>query len=351
VINATEESKQSELHTTGEVLDRLHRLGLCVTPDMIADDTAAHYLPERKTAYRGRDGASGLWEPWMERRAKRLYRLRALHRRTGHGPTGDLLRLFLLFGDAWGWEHVRDTCIKGYRLNIRGATKGVANRVRGQELTLDNLWMFAEDIAEDQYRPQTPNAAQVDRVGMTLALLKCGIVPDGRMGTLERFVDDFMPADADPEELQRYKNTAPLMWSMLNLGEVEAIEVLNGELNDRVLKRGIYNFRTFMLHVRYGFRKKVFTGKERPPSTNPLTAFGAAKHFRFQEAFRKMPMRMTPAQMVGAQFAQALVIAHGEEQLAKMSEFFDRWLAYFLKSEACARWLEQMEREVNQHKN
>jgi hypothetical protein len=28
-----------------------------------------------------------------------------------------------------------------------------------------------------------------------------------------------------------------------------------------------------------------------------------------------MPIRMTPAQMVGAQFAQALVMAHGEEQM------------------------------------
>jgi hypothetical protein len=331
---------QRKPRTTGEVLDRLHRLGLVVTPTMIADDTAAHYLPERKTVHLGRDGATGQWELWMERRAERLYRLRALHRRTGHGPTGDLLRLFLFFGDAWGWEYVRDTCIKGYRLNVRGATKGVANRVRGQELTLDNLWLFAEDIAEDQYRPQTPNVAQIDRVRMTLALLKCGIVPDGRMGTLERFVDDLMPADADPKELQEYKDSAPLMWSMLNLGEVEAIEVLKGELNDRVLKRGIYNFRTFMLHLRYGFRRKVFKGKERPPSTNPLTAFGTAKHVRFQEAFRKMPIRMTPAQMIGAQLAQALVIAYSEEQIAKMSEFSDRWLAYFLKSEACTRWLE-----------
>lgn len=49
--------------TTGEVLARFRRLGLYVTPTMIEDDTRAHYLPNRDTVFRGRAGASGLWEP------------------------------------------------------------------------------------------------------------------------------------------------------------------------------------------------------------------------------------------------------------------------------------------------
>lgn len=338
---------QYKLRTTGEVLDRLNRLGFFVTPTMIADDTDANYLPERKTTHRGRDGATGLWEPWMERRAERLYRLRALHRRSGgRGPAGDLLRLFLLFADGWGWQYVRETCLKGYRLNLRGATKGVGNRVRSQALTPENLWMFAEDIAEDQYRPQKPNPAQIDRVKMTLGLLKFGAAPDSRMGTIERFVDDMMPEDADPNEVREYKAAAPFAWSMLGLGENEAIKVLQGDVDDFIVKRAVRNFKTFILHVRYGFRKKVFKGKERPPSTNPLTAFGTAKDFRFHEAFRKIPNRATPAQMVGAQFAQAVVIAHGEEEAVKLYEFYVQWLAYFLKSDACAQWLRSMEIEV-----
>ncbi len=315
--------KSPRLRTTGELLDQLRRLGLYVTPTMIADDTDAHYLPERETAHFGRDGASGLWEPWMERRARRLYRLRALHRRTGTGPTGDLLRLYLFFADRWGWEHVRDACIKGYRINLRGATKGVGNRVRSQELTPENLWLFAEDIAEDQYRPQKPNPGQIDRVKMTLGLLKFGVAPDGRMGTIERFVDDLMPDDADPLELREHKDAAPLVWSMLNVGEADAIKVLEGDPSDSTLKRAVWNFRVFMLHVRYAFRRKVFKGKDRPASTNPLTIFGVAKHFRLQEGFRKMPTRITPAQMLGAQFAHALVMAHGEEQMQKLCRFLD----------------------------
>jgi hypothetical protein len=114
--------------------------------------------------------------------------LRALNCRTRRGPTGDLLRLFLFFADAWGWKYVRETCIKGYRLKLRGATKGVPNRVRRRDLTPENFWMFAEDIAEDQYRPQEPNAAQIDRVKMTRGLLEFGIARDHRMGTVERFL-------------------------------------------------------------------------------------------------------------------------------------------------------------------
>jgi len=341
-------TNQHKVRTTGEVLDRLHRLGLCVTLDMIADDTAAHYLPERKTVHRGRDGASGQWEPWMEQRAERLYRLRALHRRTHTGPTGELLRLLLFFADRWGWEHVRDTCIKGYRISLRGATKGVGNRVRSQKLTPENLFMYAEDIADDQYRPQKPNPDQIDRVKMTLGLLKFGLAPDQRMGTIERFVDDLMPDNVDPAKLHEHKAAAPLIWSMLNMGEADALKVLEGEFSDSIFKRAVWNFRVFMLHIRYGFRKKVFKGKDRPPSTNPLTIFGAAKHFRFQEGFRKMPIRITPAQMVGAQFAQALVMAHGEEQMEKLAGFWARHLALWLLSDDCTQWLERMEREVNQ---
>ncbi|MGB8626116.1 MAG: hypothetical protein WCD03_08125 [Candidatus Cybelea sp.] len=231
----TDETTQRKPRTTGDVLDRLHRLGLLVTPTMIVDDSAAHYLPERETVYLGREGASGLWEAWMERRAERLYRLRRLHRRTGSGPSGDLLRFFLFFADRWGWEYVRETCIKGYRINLRAATKGVGNRLRSRELTPENLFMYAEEIADDQYRPQSPNTAQIDRVKMTLGLLKFGIAPDNNMGTIERFVDDLMPDDADPAKLQEHKAAAPLIWSMLNIGESDAIKVLEGELSDSVL--------------------------------------------------------------------------------------------------------------------
>jgi hypothetical protein len=211
--------------------------------------------------------------------------------------------------------------------------------------------MFAEDIAVDQYRPQVPNPGQVDRVKMTLGLLNFGLAPNGRMGTIERFVDDLMPDDANPTKLQEYKDAAPLVWSMLNMGEADALKVLEGAPTDSVLKRAVWNFRVFMLHVRYGFRRKVFKGKDRPPSTNPLTIFGSAKDFRFQQAFRRMPIRITPAQMVGAQFAQALVMAHGEEQMEKLTDFWTRRLAQWLLSDDCTQWLERMEREVNKQKN
>ncbi len=203
MIRATEKSSQSELRTTGEVLDRLQRLGLYVTSTMIADDTREHYLPERETVHLGRDGASGMWEPWMQRRAERLYRLRALDRRTRRGPSGNVLRLLLLLDDAWGWEHVKKTCIDGYGIFVRGSARGVANRLRGRPLTLEGLQNAAYEIAEDQYRPQEPNQAQIDRVKMTIGLLKFGTAPDGKMGTIEGFMDDMTPPGTDPEENSR----------------------------------------------------------------------------------------------------------------------------------------------------
>jgi hypothetical protein len=185
---------------------------------------------------------------------------------------------------------------------------------------------------------------------MTIGILKFGLAPDGRMGTPEQITQDLMPADADPEKLREYKESAPLLWSMLNLGEADAIKVLEGDVSDSTLRRAVWNFRVFMLHVRYGFRRKFFVGNNRPPSTNPLTMFGAAKHVRFQERFRKLPIRITPAQIVGCQFAHALLIAHVEEQMEQVYEFFMQWFPYFLKSDACAQWIAQTESEENKHK-
>jgi hypothetical protein len=317
---------------------------------MIADDTTAHYLPERKTVHRGRDGASGHWEPWMEHRAERLYRMRALDRRTHRGPTGEVLRLFLFFADGWGWQYVRTTCIKGYQVNVRGSTRGVANRVRGEELTLENLWKYADDIAEDQYRPELPNQAQIDRVKMTVGLMLFGAVPDGKMGTMERFINDLVP-DADPNEMRSFKQVAPLMWSLLNLAEPDALKLLEQDISDEIIRLALRNFRGFMWRMRYFFRKKFFMGKERPPSTNLLTFFGAAKQFRVQDAYRRAPIRVTPAQVLGGQFAHALIIAYNEHEIDAVYEFSMKWFAFWLQSEQCAQWLKQAEHELIEHKN
>jgi hypothetical protein len=337
--------------TTGDVIERLQRLGLNVTVTMIADDTAAHYLPDRETAHLGRDGASGVWEPWMERRAERLYRLRALDRRTHRGPSGNVLRLLLFIADDWGWEHVRKTCIDGYRIFVRGSMRGATNRLRRKPLTLENLPWVAEEIAEEQYRPKEANQAQIDRVKMTIGLLKFGVAPDGRMGTVEPFLDELMP-EIDANTMRAFKELAPFAWTMMSVGENEAIKVLNHQITDKVVQRALSQFRRYNWRVRVAFRKR-FTGREngRRFQTNPLTGFGFAAHYRFNESFRKMTVRATPAQMLGGQIAHSILQAHGEDQLDKLFEVFPKWLAIWLQSDDCAKWLERMEREVNQQKN
>ena len=339
-----------ECKTTGEVLARLHRLGLLhVTSAMIENDTASHYLPKRETAHRGRGGASGLWEPWMERRAERLYRLRALDRRTGHGPSGLVLRLFLFFADGWGWEHVKETCVQGYRLSIRAAMQGVKNRVRGRPLTLENLHAVADDIAQEQYKGKEPTQDQIDRVKMTIGVFAFGAAPDGKMGTLERITADLVP-DAEPGTLAELKQFGPLLWTMLGASESEAIEILEGEHSPQHIRQALRNAHDLRRRARAMFRDK-FAGDlhDERPSFNPLTFFGAASDPRFQKALRvrRMPFRATPAQLLGSQFAHSLVIVHQEEQLRKLTGFWVKWLALWLQSDNCAQWIRQMESEIS----
>ncbi len=348
---------ESTARTTGEVLARLERLGLDVTLTMVEDDTAAHYLPPRETAYRGRGGASGLWEPWIERRAERLYRLRSLHRRTGLGPTGDVLRLFLLFHDGWGWDHVRKTCIQGYQLNVRAARQGVKNRVRSKELTLDNLVTLADDIAQEQYKPKDPNQAQIDRVAVTIGLTEFGVAPNQRIGTLEKLTSDLFP-EADPAVLAEHQQLAPLMWSTLSMKESDAIHVLQGDVAPDVMERAIETARELRWRVRALFRRivkpqggirrivKPQGGKR--PSLNPLTFFGAVTRVDFRKALRQMPLRATPAQYLGGQFAEAVVLAYRERQMIKLYPFWLEWFANWLQSEDGRKSLQSMEREVNQ---
>jgi len=142
----TTNTRDAEPRTTRQIVERLQRLGLPASGSSIEADTKTHYLPEREIAHRGRAGASGLWEAWMERRAERLYRLRALARRTNLGPSGDVLRLFLFFQDAWGWEFVKPRCVEGYRIMARSAKRGEAHRLL-KPLTPALLSFIAADIA------------------------------------------------------------------------------------------------------------------------------------------------------------------------------------------------------------
>ena len=196
----------------------------------------------------------------MERRAERLYRLRALDRRTHRGPSGNVLRLLLFIADDWGWEHVRKTCIDGYRIFVRGSMRGATNRLRRKPLTLENLPWVAEEIAEEQYRPKEANQAQIDRVKMTIGLLKFGVAPDGRMGTVEPFLDELMP-EIDANTMRAFKELAPFAWTMMSVGENEAIKVLNHQITDKVVQRALSQFRRYNWRVRVAFRKR-FTGRE-----------------------------------------------------------------------------------------
>ncbi|MFY9718580.1 MAG: hypothetical protein WAK16_02945 [Candidatus Cybelea sp.] len=318
---------------------------------MIEDDTAAHYLPPRDTEHRGRGGATGHWEPWMERRAELLYRLRDLNRRTGVGPVGDVLRLFLFRADGWGWEYVRNTCIQGYRVAVRAAKQGTKNRLRGKPLTLESILAVGEDIAAEQYKPKEPNQGQIDRVKMTLGLVVLGAAPDNKIGTMERITNDLMP-DADPEAMALHRQYAQIGFTMLAATESEAIEILESKVTDELIRRALQMSRRFLWRVRALLRRITRPHVEgKQPPLNPLSFFGASTDPGFRQALRNMPIRARPAEFLGGQFAHSLVMAYKEEQLGKAAEFYVRWLPFFLQSDACTQWLAQVEREIKKRKN
>ena len=98
---------------------------LLLHPTMIADDTATHYLPERKTIHRGRDGATGLVGivDGAARGTTVPATGAASTQRTHHGPTGDVLRLFLLSCGWMGLAVRQETCIKGHRSTFAARRK------------------------------------------------------------------------------------------------------------------------------------------------------------------------------------------------------------------------------------
>jgi hypothetical protein len=332
---------EPQSRTTGDVLQRLQKLGLPATLSSIAADTKVHYLPDRATGHFGRAGASGRWELWMERRAERLYRLRALNNRTKRGPSGTVLRLFLFLADGWGWEFIKEACIKGYRFSVRTSTRGVANRSR-KPLTLKSLPFIAEEIAQDQRRPEIPDQAEVDRVKMTVGLLKFGVAPDSNLGSLGPLFDNMMLDGDNNDEIRQVKKFAPLIASLIDTSEENAVNVI-GSADDETIQATRENFHAALLHLRKVYHRKNDrreNGKASPSSL--LSFFGKGDQSRLTAGLRKGSIRCTPAQFLGGQFATMVATTHGMRRLQKQSQAL---LPVFLQSEEVAQWLRRMESE------
>lgn len=317
--NSDPQGDRVRLRTTGEVVARLQRLGLPASVGSIARDTRDHYLPPRETEHAGRQGNSGLWEPWKERRAERLYRLRALDRRTNRGPSGDVLRLLLLIHDGWGFEYVKQTCVEGYRRLARGATRGVDNRVRKGQLTLDNVPFYAEDIATDQYRPKEPSKEQVQRVAFTLNTMLFGVDTGSGMGTLDDFMDELVQNDWGPEELAQWRLMGPLLRTILDPSVANVLRCAENAKPDTVA-RAAKEFRSDIYFIRRMFHAKF--GRARDGgllSSNPLTMLGGAAYIRLGDIVRNAPVRITPAQVLGGQFLIALAMVRRMDELAQQA--------------------------------
>jgi len=329
--------------TTGQLLQRLQRLGLPASQSSIDADTADHYLPPRETSYMGRHGISGIWQPWMVERAERLYRLRLVNRRSNTGPTGDVLRLFLFLADGWGWRFVKASCVEGYRLHVIAATRGVKNRLRSP-LTPTLLPIIAEDVATDQYRPETPTPDQIDRVQQSVALLAFGVASGGSIGTLASILEFIAQGDLRPQQLADAKELAPLAWSLIDPSQANATEVADNA-GEETIRATIGAFRSSIFFLRRAHHQSLKSlAAKKGACTNPLSCFGVARDPHFPRVLRSLPVRITPAQLLGAQFLSALIAEAGMPSLAPW--FTRMFLMHMLQSRALEQALQETERKL-----
>jgi hypothetical protein len=159
-------------------------------------------------------------------------------------------------------------------------------------------------------------------------------------------LDVFAQGDVEPAELAQWKALMPMMGSLIAPSEGNVIELIDS-VDDATLAAAVADFRQNIFFIRRAMRRKFGMSAEgKGLRTNPFTFFGAASRPEFAQVFRKMPIRMTPAQMLGGNFATALAATHGLRALTTPSWFLTRFLQWYLQSEQLEEALRQAEHEL-----
>ncbi len=285
--------------TTAEVLDRFRRLGLCVTEKQIANDTVDRFLPPRPLgqAREGR-GRTGLWEPWMVRRAERLYRLRRRKGADGQPMVyGDTLRILLFIRDGWGWSTgIRDLCLQGLEKG-RTATLAPARRYMRGPADREKV-EFALDAHDVDLIPAERYAVGMAAFGQPLE--------GGSLKGLFRAAQVFGLVDFPPEFVKLFEplgvrdsvDLASKLAAPLVRGQA-ALKALLENFSDRDAGCRTPQFIAFITRIRRALHRMAITEGQPGHPSNPLTFFGRTQR-ELEREFRaqKMPQRVTPAQML-----------------------------------------------------
>jgi hypothetical protein len=282
--------------STDELCERLGRRGLVVTEQTLDNDVHDHYLPGRP------------WDDWLLARATRLYRLRGL------GLRGDVLRLLLFLHDGHGWVDVKPVTLKGLQKYNRATQVGIRETVRNP--TPESLAFTAGDAADRQRRHLLNRLGKPETDPMQVRETTMGFIwgqglfgkplPQGSLETLGPLVQLFHPEAGEDEvksgigALEEILKFTGLTW--------KNFEELVGQCDEALAREAAREFWSMIRKVRRKVHESIRLHGDPYSSSNPLTLFGEWDTPRAVEFWKRMPERMTPAQMLGASLANSVVI-------------------------------------------
>jgi len=282
-------------------LEKLGKIGLTVSRNMLAQDVKKGYLPSPEKIGRGANrGVGGVWDEWVVRRAVYLYRLR------NRNVNGQPLKVLLYFRDGWGWDDIKPMCLAGLRKAIHLQKSEIIQRYRNPSKA------DVEDAAhESALKPET-------------ALFIYGIGLYGKpfeKGSLKHIYNPLHSAvsRSDGEsneyraaELELIENTVAdfgITWERA----IEIVEQGNDEQARTALILLGQEIRTWRGWLHNSHLQCNIKGQ----STNPLTLCGRSLN-ELSKEFRSFPTRITPAQALALMIVPALVM----EEVVRTGKIF-----------------------------
>jgi hypothetical protein len=277
--------------TTDKLLEKLGKIGLTVSRNMLAQDVKKGYLPSPKKVGRGDSrGVGGVWDEWAVRRAVYLYRLR------NRNVNGQSLKVLLYFRDGWGWDNIKPICLAGLRKAIHLQKSDIIRRRRKPSKA------DVEDAAhESSLKPET-------------ALFIYGIGLYGKpfeKGSLKHIYNPLRSAVSGTDaksseysniELELIENTVAdlgITWERT----IEIVEQANDEQARFALIMLSEEIRTWRGWLHNHCLQRNIKGQ----STNPLTLCGRSLN-ELSKGFRSFPTRITPAQALALMIAPTLIM-------------------------------------------
>lgn len=284
--------------TTGEVLDWLRSLGLSVSATQIANDTRDGFLPEREpqAAESGR-GRSATWEPWMVRRAERLYRLRKRKDASGQSLVyGDTLRALLFIRDGWGWTNsVRDLCLRGFEKSVAATLAPIRRYAKGP---LDHEKVeYVRQSHDVALSPAERHAVGMLTSGEPLAGASLYRVFQasqelGLVAFPDRFVKMFSAIGVSDSA-----SLAEFMGRSLRFSAPTLRSMIEGITDDDARIALPTLLMNFVRPIRAHIHRAAIAENQRAQCTSLFSAFGQTQR-SVEKAFREgdAPKRITPAQ-------------------------------------------------------